>query len=107
MPSDRPRRIILLGLAGCLAGCASAGGGGLQLGKADNFGEAYRQTLAAQIINPAPEYDSQVALSSGARAAAALERYRTDMVKQPVHQNTSTVGSKNGGSTDASASSGN
>jgi len=107
MPSDRPRRILLVGLAGCLAGCASAGGGGLQLGKADNFGEAYRQTLAAQIINPAPEYDNQVAVSSGAHAAAALERYRTDTVKQPARQTLSNVGSKSGGSSGAQSGSGN
>ena len=105
MPIDRLRTLALIGLAGCTAGCAS--GGGLNLGKADNWGEAYRQTLAAQIINPAPEYVDPVPLSSGAKAAAALERYRTDTVKQPAHQSLSNVGSKSGGTTGASSGSGN
>ena len=103
MPIDRLRTLALFGLAGCLAGCASTSGGGLQLGKADNFGEAYRQTFAAQIINPNPEYADPVPLSSGARAVAALERYRTDTVKQPAHQSLSSVGRQGGGSSGATA----
>lgn len=107
MPSDRLRTIVLIGLSGCMAGCASTSGGGLKLGKEDNWGEAYRQTFAAQIINPAPEYADPVPLSSGARAVAALERYRTGTVKQPAHQSLSDVGSKSGGSSGASGNSGN
>lgn len=106
MPSDRLRRIVLIGLAGCMAGCASSSEGGLHLGKADNWGEAYRQTFAAQIIDPAPEYDNRVPLSSGAHAVAALERYRADAVKQPQHQSLSTVGRQGGGSSGASTSPG-
>lgn len=107
MPIDRLRTLVLIGLAGCLAGCASTSAGGLQLGKADNFGEAYRQTFAAQIINPNPEYADPVPLSSGAKAVAALERYRTDNVKQPARQSLSNVGSKSGGSSGAAAGSAN
>lgn len=105
MLSDRLRPLTLIVLAGSIAGCAS--GGGLNLGKADNWGEAYRQTLAAQIINPAPEYNDPVPLSSGARAVAALERYRTDAVKQPARQSLSTIGRQGGGSSGATAGNGN
>ena len=85
------------------AACTSPGD--LKMGQADNWGEANRQTFAAQIINPSPEYDTAVAPSSGEHAAQAVERYRTDKVKQPVHQSLSKVGS--GNSSSASSSGGN
>lgn len=107
MLSDRFRTIVLIGIAGCISGCASSSSGGLRLKQADNWGEAYRQTFAAQIINPAPEYDDPVPLSSGARAVAALERYRTDTVKQPARQSLSTIGRQGNGSSGATAGSGN
>lgn len=107
MPIDRLRTLALISLAGCIAGCASSSGGGLKLGQADNWGEAYRQTLAAQIINPDREYDEPFAASSGAHVVAALERYRTDKVKQPARQSLSNVVGRNGGSSGASPGSGN
>ena len=91
---------LILGAAGCTSP------GDLKLGQADNWGEANRQTFAAQIINPAPEYDTAVPASSGEHAAQAVERYRTDKVKRPVHQSLSTVGNKSGGGA-AAASGGN
>src|SRR4051812_43767451 len=47
-----------------------------------NVGEAVRQTMTAQIINPAPVYDTSIIITSGASAALALNRYRTDKVKR-------------------------
>ena len=91
---DRIRIALVLGLAVSAAGCTSAGG--LKQSRADNWGEAYRQTLAAQIINPEPEYDTAFAASSGAKAAQAIERYRTDKVKQPAKQSLSTIGQGKG-----------
>lgn len=55
------------------------------------FGEANRQTMMAQVIDPDPQYDELVPVSSGERAAAAVERYRTDKVKQPDKVSTSTT----------------
>ena len=81
---------LILGAAGCTTP------GDLKPGQADNWGEANRQTFAAQIINPAPEYDTAVPPSSGEHAAQAIERYRTDKIKQPLHQSLSTVGNKSG-----------
>jgi len=58
----------------------------------DNWGEAFRQTMAAQIIDPNPQYDTAVPKSSGEHAAAASERYRTDKVKRPDKVSSSSVG---------------
>ena len=101
-----PRRVVGgLALALAAAGCTSPGD--LKMGQADNWGEANRQTFAAQVINPSPEYDTPLAASSGEHAAQAIERYRTDKVKQPVHQSLSTVGSKGGSGSGASPNGGN
>ena len=107
MPIDRLRRIGLAALVCCLTGCATADGKGLSLSPKDNFGEATRQTFAAQIINPNPEYADQVPATTGAQVAAAIERYRTGRVKQPVSQRTSQVGNQSGGAGSASPGSGN
>lgn len=72
-----------------LTGCASMGGAALQ----DNWGEANRQTMAAQIIDPTPEYDHANPTTSGEHAAQAIERYRTDKVKKPDKVKTTTAGS--------------
>lgn len=50
---------------------------------ASTFGEANRQTLMAQVIDPDPEYDTLVPPTSGEHAGQAAERYRTDKVKKP------------------------
>lgn len=47
------------------------------------FGNAVRQTMAAQVINPDPVYDNPVPTTDGAKGAEAIERYRTDKVKKP------------------------
>lgn len=51
------------------------------------FGEANRQTMMAQVVNPDPEYDTEL-VTSGDHAAEAIERYRTDSVKQPAKVST-------------------
>ena len=50
---------------------------------AAKFGEANKQTMMAQVIDPDPEYDFQVPDTSAQHAAQAVERYRTDQVKEP------------------------
>lgn len=87
----------LIGLTGLmLSGCAAGSGSSLGLGKADNWGEANRQTFAAMVINPNPEYDDPIPKTSGDRVAAAIERLRTDKVKKPERQNVSEVGRTGG-----------
>ena len=49
-----------------------------------SFGEAVKYNIAVQTIDPAPVYgelDAQPG-ESGAKGAAAVQRYRTDQVKQ-------------------------
>lgn len=82
MPIDRS--LALAALIG-LASSASAAGpdGRPYMGGPDNFGEANRQTMAAQIIDPAPVYDNPVPESRGDHTARVIERYRVNRVKQP------------------------
>jgi hypothetical protein len=51
---------------------------------ASEFGEANRQTMAAQVVDPDPQYDTLNPPTSGEHAGQAAERYRTDKVKRPV-----------------------
>jgi hypothetical protein len=82
-----------------LGACQTDGLHGLPyMGGKDNFGEANRQTYAAQIVDPAPVYDRAVPESDGQHAAAAIERYHTDKVKQPDVKRTSNVGGIGGSS---------
>ena len=46
------------------------------------FGEANRQTMMAQVVDPDPYYTDPMA-TSGEHAANAIERYRNDAVIQP------------------------
>jgi hypothetical protein len=67
------------------------------MGGPDNFGEANRETMAAQIIDPNPVYADAVPASSAAHAGHAVERYRTDKVKKPERQRTSNTSVGGGG----------
>jgi hypothetical protein len=52
-------------------------------GPASTFGEANRQTMMAQVVDPDPEYEFRDPDTSAQHAADAVERYRRDEVKQP------------------------
>ena len=58
------------------------------------MGEAVAYAQAAQIINPDPVYEEggMEPGASGAKAAAAMKRYRTDQVKRVERVSTSEVG---------------
>ena len=90
-------RRILLAIAGGLAlsGCASTHTGMLEPIDPADFGEANRQTYAAMVIDPDPQYAEPLA-TSAEHAADAIERYRDDAVKQP-ERTSSTEGSGSGG----------
>ncbi|HSG55026.1 MAG TPA: hypothetical protein VLA45_06185 [Paracoccaceae bacterium] len=83
MSSDRLMRpALLLAAPLLLAGCAATHSASVgEIDPAD-FGEANRQTYAAMIINPDPQYSEPMS-TSAEHAADAAERYRTDSVKQP------------------------
>ena len=63
----------------------------------EGWGEANRQTMAAQIIDPAPQYDYAVPETSGEHVADAIQRYRDDKVKRPERVKTSNVSTGGGG----------
>ncbi|MFN5085102.1 MAG: hypothetical protein ACK44O_03710 [Novosphingobium sp.] len=65
-----------------------------------SFGEANRQTMMAQVIDPDPQYAEAAPKGSGEQAAAAVERYRKGAVKKPDRIRTSNVGA--GGSSSGS-----
>jgi hypothetical protein len=79
---------VLLSLL--VAGCATGPNSRSQI--ADNFGEANRQTMMAQVIDPTPVYETTVPESSGEHAAQAVERYRKDQVKKPEKVRTTNAG---------------
>lgn len=47
------------------------------------FGNSVRQTMAAQVVDPDPQYDDAIPATDAVKAAAAIKRYRSDTVKQP------------------------
>src|SRR5205085_3574751 len=63
------------------------------------LGETAKYNAAMQIINPDPVYaqDGAQPGSSGAKAAAALKRYRTDAVKEVESMQTTTGSGGSGG----------
>lgn len=80
MTSDVSRAIVAATIAVSLAGCATPS---IFEDPGDStFGEANRQTMMAQVVDPDPVYDGPL-VTSGDHAADAVERYRTDKVKQP------------------------
>jgi hypothetical protein len=87
-------------LGGCENGMASASQ------PVSTFGEANRQTYAAQIIDPDPRYEYLAPATSGNHAAQAIERYRTDKVKQPDRVTSTMSSSGSGASGGGSGSSG-
>jgi type IV pilus biogenesis protein CpaD/CtpE len=86
MPIDRSHPAMrtggLFAMPLLLAGCAATHSASVgEIDPAD-FGEANRQTYAAMIINPDPQYLEPMS-TSAEHAADAADRYRTDTVKQP------------------------
>lgn len=79
----------LLALGGCNTANSAIGSGDTR------FGEAVKYNAAVQTINPDPVYAADGALpgDSGAKAAAATKRYRTDAVKSVEEIKTTSGGS--------------
>lgn len=104
MATDALRTAFALGALLSITGCATTAMNGYA--EADHFGEATRQTMAAQVIDPAPSYEYADPATSGEHAAAAIARYRADAVKKPERLSPGT-GAGNGGAAGLSGGSGN
>lgn len=91
MPIDFSQLTALTIASVLVAGCVSDGSDSM-VSSVSNWGEANRQTMAAQVIDPNPVYDTAVPETSGDHAAKAIERYRTDKVKKPERIKTSSAG---------------
>ncbi len=96
MNIERARLLAAASLGLALCGCAATTNLLQSPGDA-TFGEANRQTMMAQVVDPDPKYDAP-AVSSGEHAASAVERYRTDKVYQPETQQTTSGTSGSSGS---------
>ncbi len=60
------------------------------------LGGAVRHNYAAQVIEPEPEYAEDMT-ATGETNQAAVERYRTDNIKQPARETTTQRISRSGG----------
>jgi type IV pilus biogenesis protein CpaD/CtpE len=56
------------------------------------FGEAVRNNMAAQIIDPSPPADMTLPPSDGVRRALMIQRYQADEVETPPLPVTTTLG---------------
>ena len=92
MNSDRAKWLALAALP-MLAACVHDGAGKAPL---STFGEANRQTMLAQVVEPDNQYDSAVPPASAGKAAQATDRYRKDVVKKPDRVRSTTVSSGSG-----------
>ena len=96
-------KALLLAAPFCLlAGCATHYSPGVGQFDQEAFGEANRQTYAAMIIDPDPQYDEAIEYD-GEVAADAVERYRDGEVEEPSGQG---VGGGSGGGSGGGNSSG-
>jgi len=84
MNIDRKHVLAIAGGSLLLGGCAidPQTGDFIQY----EMGESVKQTMMAQVIDPDPQYDSPIHASSGEQASDAIERYRSDNVKEPETQ---------------------
>ncbi len=94
MNIDAIRKLACLALLSMVASCASVPSILEQPGDS-RFGEANRQTMMAQVIDPDPVYEEPMT-GNGDQAQKAVERYRTDTVKQPDSIRTTDAGSASG-----------
>jgi type IV pilus biogenesis protein CpaD/CtpE len=56
------------------------------------FGQAVRQNMAAQIIDPNPPADMALPPSDGVRRSLMIQRYQADEVESPLLPVTTTLG---------------
>lgn len=72
---------LLLSACLVLAGCSTSTQTGML--QDTTLGEASRATLAAQVVDPEPQYETLNPATSAEHAAQAIDRYRKGTVKRP------------------------
>ena len=82
--------------ASLLGGCASTYSPNVGIIDPADFGEANRQTYAAMVVDPDPQYEGEMETSAD-HAAYAVERYRQDNVEQPERINSTSASGSGGG----------
>lgn len=81
-----------------VACCALVPLAGCELGPyAPDYGDATRNNVAVQSVQPMPRVAAQPVPGNGETAAIAQQRYASDKVKQPVSTQTSSVSVGGGG----------
>ncbi len=93
----KTKGLAILALASFSAGCTTIADREFVGVQDPGFGDANRATFAAMVINPDPQYADPIPPTSAEHAAQAIERYRTDKVKQPERIDTTSVTSGSGG----------
>ncbi len=96
MNSRNLRLLAIVGMSVGLTACAATTNMLEQPGDA-KFGEANRQTMMAQVIDPDPQYDKP-AVTSGEVGEQAVTRYREGKVTKPATQTTTSGSSSTGSS---------
>ena len=105
MNIDRQRLALAIAGAALLGGCTVDPKTGELVKPVPELGEASRQTLMAQVVNPDPRYEGP-ATSNGVQAERAIEAYREGKVEVPQTPNpaVSVGGSGGGGGSGSSGS---
>ncbi len=91
--TSKLRRVALAAAAVAALGACTHAYPGREL---SHMGDANRMTMAAQVVDPDPQYDTLNPPTSGEHAGQAAERYRTDKVKQPVRETVTASSSSSG-----------
>lgn len=77
-------RILIVGASLLAATACVNTDGRVDLTPSDpTWGDANRATMAAQVIDPSPEYDTPIPPTSAANAVRAADAYREGRVEQP------------------------
>jgi len=87
--------LLCLGLTGCVDDMSKP--------LSPAFGDAVRQNMARQIVNPEPAMPSEEDVAvDGSKAVLGVEAYKTGKVKTPVVVNTQSQGSSSSSSSSSS-----
>ena len=82
MTIDARRMLPIAGTALALAACTNTDGR-LDLTQSDpTWGDANRATMAAQVVNPSPEYDTPIPPTSATNAVRAIDAYNAGSVEE-------------------------